>query len=68
MKQADTVVVPPSPAEEAPSPDYTVTVNGQPVFTYSARVSAQPINQVWPGYQRPLEQTERAAFASWDMT
>jgi hypothetical protein len=45
-----------------------VQVNGQPVFVYQARVSAQPINQVWPGYQRPIEQTELAAFAMWDMS
>ena len=50
-----------------PEPDYTVTVNGLPVSVHSARVSAHPLNQVWPGYQRPLEQTELAAFASWDM-
>lgn len=54
-------------AQEIPSPDYTVTVNGQAVFVHQARVSAHPLNQVWPGYQRPLEQTELAAFASWDM-
>jgi len=57
-----------APVEEAPSPDYRVTVNGRAVFVYRARVSAQPINQIWPGYQRPLEQTELAAFATWDMT
>ncbi len=53
--------------EEVPSLDYTVTVNGQAVFVHQARVSAHPFNQVWSGYQRPLEQTELAAFASWDM-
>ena len=51
-----------------PSTDYAVAVNGGPVFVHQARVSAQPFNQVWPGYQRPLEQTELAAFASWVMT
>lgn len=56
------------PGEEIPATDYTVTVDGQPVFTHQARVSAQPINQVWQGYQRPLEQTEIASFASWDMS
>ena len=67
MKDADNIVIHPAPVEETPSADYTVTVNGQPVFVHQARVSAQPINQVWPGYQRPLEQTEMAAFATWDM-
>jgi len=62
------VKVHPAPVEESPATDYTVTVDGQPVFTHQARVSAQPINQVWPGYQRPLEQTEIAPFASWDMS
>lgn len=57
----------PAPVEETPAPDYRLTVNGQPVFTYPARVSAHPLNQVWPGYQRPLEQTEIASFATWDM-
>ncbi len=57
----------PVPAEEAPSQDYRVAVNGRPVITHPARVSAYPLNQIWPGYQRPIEQTELATFASWDM-
>ena len=63
-----TLIVHPAPVEETPATDFMVTVNGQPVFTHQARVSAHPLNQVWPGYQRPLEQTEIASFASWDMT
>ncbi|MBM3241695.1 hypothetical protein FJZ31_35915 [Candidatus Poribacteria bacterium] len=55
------------PEEEIASDDYFISVNGKPVFVYRARVSAVPFNQVWPGYQRPLEQTELASFAYWDM-
>jgi len=57
----------PAPVEELPAEDFQLTVNGQPVFVHQARVSACPLNQFWPGYQRPLEQTEIASFASWTM-
>lgn len=49
------------------STDYKVFVNGQSVCVYSARVSAMPYNRVWPGHQRPLDQTELASFSYWDM-
>ena len=52
---------------ETLSEHYEVTVNGRPIPVYSCRVSAMPFNQVWPGYQRPLDQTELAGFACWDM-
>lgn len=64
---AASAIVHPAPAGEQASDDYTLEIDGRPVFVYRARVSAVPFNQVWPGYQRPLEQTELAAFASWDM-
>ena len=51
---------------EAPSEDYEVLVNGSPVHVYKARVSKYPINEEWPGHQRPLDQTETAAFAYFD--
>ena len=43
-----------------------VKINRKPLPVHQARVSAYPVNQVWPGYQRPLEQTEIASFASFD--
>ena len=58
----------PQLGDEKPSEDCSVSVNGKPVFVYRARVSAVPLNQVWPGYQRPIDQTELASFAYWDMS
>lgn len=55
------------PVEEDAATDYVLTVGGLPVCTHQARVSACPMNQVWPGYQRPRTQTEIASFAAWDM-
>lgn len=46
---------------------YRLKVDGQPVEVLGCRVSAVPMNQVWPGYQRPVEQTDTAFFASWQM-
>jgi hypothetical protein len=57
----------PVPPGEALSEDYELTVNGHAVPVHACRVSAVPFNQVWPGYQRPLDQTELAGFAFWDM-
>jgi hypothetical protein len=56
----------PLPAEEDASADYSLKVNDREVFVYQARVSAYPINQVWPGYQRPKDQTELASFSYFD--
>jgi hypothetical protein len=58
----------PAPAGEKLFTDYTLRVNGQAVPVYLCRVSAMPFNQVWPGYQRPLDQTELAGFAYWGMS
>ena len=56
-----------APEGEALSDEYQLRVNGSPVPVHQCRVSAVPFNQVWPGYQRPMDQTELAGFASWDM-
>jgi hypothetical protein len=60
------VIIYPAPKGEPVSADFSVSVNNKPLFVYQARVSAMPVNQVWPGYQRPLEQTELASFCYFD--
>jgi hypothetical protein len=62
------VTVYPAPAEEQLSKDFELTVGGKAVPVYSCRVSAMPFNRLWPGHQRPLDQTELASFAYWDMS
>lgn len=62
------IVTWPMPAGEAASEHYELRMDDQPVPVYACRVSSVPFNQVWPGYQRPLDQTELAGFACWDMT
>lgn len=57
-----------SPPEEKPSEDFQLKISGQSVPVYQARVSAIPFNRLWPGHQRPLDQTEIASFAAWDMS
>ena len=64
----DAVVIFPAPRGEEVLQDYTVTVEGRSVPVSACRVSAVPFNQVWPGYQRSLDQTELGGFASWDAT
>ncbi|MBR4654326.1 MAG: hypothetical protein IKO72_13280 [Kiritimatiellae bacterium] len=41
-------------------------VGGREVKVHAARVSAFPLNQEWPGYQRPLDQTKIDYFVSFD--
>ena len=55
-----------APVTETSSKDYKVKAQGKEVFIYNARVSAYPIN-VWPGINRPLEQTELASFGYFDI-
>ena len=42
---------------------YTVRAGADVVPVRFCRVSAMPYNTVWPGHQRPLDQTEEAAEA-----
>ena len=58
--------IPQNPAGYPLSALYTVFVGGQNVPVRRCRVSAFPINRLWPGHQRTLDQTEEAAFASFD--
>ena len=46
------------------SDDYVVRMNGQLVEVRACRESRIPFNRVWPGRQRPLDQTERASYIS----
>lgn len=52
------------PCERTRSADYKVYVNGQEAAVYTCRISAYPFNTVWPGHQRPVNQTENASFVN----
>ena len=52
------------PEGEIVSRLYDITVDGETAQAYEARVSAMPYNTPWPGRERPLDQTELAAFIS----
>ena len=65
-KNDSKIVLYDAPTEESQSKDFEMLVNNRPVFVYQARVSKYPINQIWPGYQRPIKQTEIASFAYFD--
>ncbi len=67
------VKVCPAPEDEPLSDDFCVTVEGLATPVYTARVSAKPLNYIWPGFpnircERPLDQTEIASFAYWDVS
>ncbi len=50
--------------EEPISPDYVVEVNGIEVPVYTCRISRYPLNRIWPGFQRPGNQSEVASFVN----
>ncbi|MBQ4065879.1 MAG: hypothetical protein IJD10_07240, partial [Clostridia bacterium] len=65
-------IIYPFPEDEPRSELYHITVNGKAVPCYTCRVSAMPYNRHWeydgPWHQRPLDQTEEAAFVSFGIT
>ncbi len=58
--------IPQFPIDLTVSDLYEVYVNGMPMPVMPARVSALPFNIWWVGHQRPLDQTEMAAFISFE--
>ncbi len=46
------------------SEDYRVFVNGGEIPVYTCRISQYPLNRVWTGFQRPIEQTELASYVN----
>lgn len=46
------------------SQDYRVFINGEEASVYTCRISKYPFNTVWPGHQRPIEQSETASFVN----
>ena len=51
-------------SDEAISRDFEIYVNDTVADALTVRVSAMPFNTYWPGHQRPLDQTELAAYLS----
>ena len=47
--------------------DFDVTLDGKALTVEAARDSAFPLNQVWPGYERPISQSRLDAFVRFDL-
>lgn len=50
-----------------PAPSLVAHFDGRPLVVHEARCSAYPLNQEWPGYQRPIEQSQVQFFVSFDI-
>ena len=48
--------------------DYEVSLNGVKAEVRASRESRCPFNRIWPGRQRPLDQTERASYLAFEGT
>jgi len=46
------------------SKDYRVFINEKEIPVYTCRISDYPFNCVWPGHQRPFDQTVAASFVN----
>ena len=55
------------PAGELSVTTFEAFIQGEKTAPWYCRVSAMPYNTVWPGGQRPIEQTELASFISFEM-
>lgn len=66
MSNCIKLVTYPGPGFADESLDYRVQVEGKSLFVHPVRVSAMSVNQIYKGFQRPLEQTELAAFVQFD--
>jgi hypothetical protein len=57
----------PAPKEEIPSPDFTLEVQGTPVFVYQARVRTEILQKPGLWSHQPDAPAERASFAIFDL-
>lgn len=46
------------------SDDYRVFLNGEEIPVYTCRISKFPFNRIWPGFQRPFDQSEQASYVN----
>lgn len=46
------------------SDEYRVFLNGEEIPVYTSRISAYSLNRVWPGFQRPTEQTVTVSYVN----